>query len=173
MICLEQYRFAIGCFLPNVKVKSKNHGVNELRASNRQTKWYNFSISIWLIIFGGFVMNTQYENNFGITNNKLAHITYGNKIVNNKSSIKIIHWNKGLSLLQNKVNHIKHLIQFHKPHIFSISEANYDISNKIFNLGLDDYNIEYTDQCNNYNISRQIILIDRQLSYSRWNYLEK
>ena len=90
-----------------------------------------------------------------------------------KSSIEIIHWNKGPSLLQNKVDHIKHLIQLHKPHIFSISEANYDISNKIFNLGLDDYNIEYTDQCNNYNISRQIILIDRRLSYSRRNDLEK
>ena len=53
--------------------------------------------------------------------NFLARYTYGNK---RQNGIKIVHWNKGSSFLQNKRNEIETLIEQHHPHILGLSEAN-------------------------------------------------
>ena len=98
-------------------------------------------------------------------NNKLNHSKYGN--IGNKNNIKLLHLNKGPSLFHNKLDHIRIILDEHKPHIASFSEANYKIDNEFHTLGLEGYNIEYTDQKMNYNIARQILLIDTRLKYSR------
>ena len=56
-----------------------------------------------------------------VNRNFLARYTYGNK---RQNGIKIVHWNKGSSYLENKMNEIEPIIQQHHPHIFGLSEAN-------------------------------------------------
>ena len=54
---------------------------------------------------------------------KNTHIVNG-KLKN--SSLKLLHWNKGPSFLHKKIDHVKNILDIHKPHIFSLSEANYN-----------------------------------------------
>ena len=70
-------------------------------------------------------------------NNKNAHILNGN-IINNKKNLKIVHWNKGPYHFHNKIDDMKILIYTHKPHILSLSEANWNIKSNINDLGLFD-----------------------------------
>ena len=118
-------------------------------------------LTVFLSIYSSF--NCDLVSQRG--NNKKSHITHGNK--KGFNSIKITHWNKGLSFFHNKVDHTKYLIGNHKPNIFSISEVNYIIDRENIDARFDSYNIEYTDQKCNYNISRQILLIDSRLEYKR------
>ena len=57
--------------------------------------------------------------------NKNTHTVNGNL---KNSSLKLLHWNKGPSYLHNKIDHVKYIMDEHKPHIFSLSEANFIIS---------------------------------------------
>ena len=41
-----------------------------------------------------------------------------------EKGIKILHWNKGPSYLQNKVTQLETIIESHRPHILGLSEAN-------------------------------------------------
>jgi hypothetical protein len=63
-------------------------------------------------------------------NNFLARYKYGNR---RQNGIKIVHWNKGSSFLENKRDDIETLIDKYHPHILGLSEANlfshHDISN--------------------------------------------
>ena len=88
------------------------------------------------------------------------------------SSLKLLHWNMGPSFLQNKIDHVKYILDTHKPHIFSLSEANYIISRNNHDLKVEGYNYEWTDQKCNYDISRQVVLIDNRLNYICRNDLE-
>ena len=54
--------------------------------------------------------------------NKSMHSLNGNRT--GSYNIELGHWNKGNSLIQNKVNDINLLIDQNRPDIFSISEAN-------------------------------------------------
>ena len=55
---------------------------------------------------------------------------------------------------------------------FSLSKANYIISRNNHDLKVEVYNYEWTDQKCNYDISRQVILIDYRLNYICRNDLE-
>ena len=84
-----------------------------------------------------------------------------------------MHFNKGPSYFHNKINDIHNIIDQYKPNVFSISEANYIIDRDNTECGLfDSYNIETTDQLCNFNISRQLLLIDARLQYTRRYDLE-
>ena len=48
----------------------------------------------------------------------------------------------------------------------------YNIESIWNTYGLEDYNIEFTDQKMNYKVSRQILLIDKRLMYERRYDLE-
>ena len=54
-------------------------------------------------------------------NNFLARYTYGNR---RQNGMKIVHWNKGSSYLENKRDEIETLIDKYHPHILGLSEAN-------------------------------------------------
>ena len=45
-------------------------------------------------------------------------------------SLRIIHWNKGSSKFCNKIDDIKLVIDRFQPHLFSIVEANYDLTER-------------------------------------------
>ena len=55
--------------------------------------------------------------------NTLAKATFGNRSQRGRG-IKIVMWNKGSSLLQNKHPEIETVIDAHKPHILGLCEAN-------------------------------------------------
>ena len=86
-------------------------------------------------------------------------------------SLKILHWNKGNSLFKNKINNIYFILDKYKPHIMSISEANYD---NIDRTDIPDYRIETNDIGVGHDISRQILLIHNTIDYTRtYDNIEK
>ena len=109
--------------------------------------------------------NTSYPTHKN--NNKLQHILNGN------SYLSLVHWNKGKSLFHNKTNDIDHILSQHKPHIFSLCEANTDMSinDTPFNTYL-DYKIEHTKMAILTNRSCNILLIKDDIIYNRHHDLE-
>ena len=93
---------------------------------------------------------------------------YGNK----SDSIRVLQWNKGPSLFKNKTDHLKIIIDKYKPNLISLSEANYDIAANDSNHQFLHYNVEFTDQKVGLNLSRQVVLIDKRLNYTRVENLE-
>ena len=67
-----------------------------------------------------------------------------------------MHWNKGNYLFKNKLDDLYFVLDKYKPHIVSLSEANYDNNDRILIL---DYRIEANDIGVRHNISRQLLLI--------------
>ena len=59
-----------------------------------------------------------------INHNFLARYRYRNKR-QNKGGISIIHWNKGSSLLANKMGDLSTIIDNYKPLVLGLSEANF------------------------------------------------
>ena len=87
------------------------------------------------------------------SNNKIAHITYGNIKI---PRLKILHWNKGNCLFKNKLDDLYFVLDKYKPHIVSLSEVNYENNDRIL---IPDYRIETNDLGVGHNISRQLLLI--------------
>ena len=57
-----------------------------------------------------------------LDHNFLAKYRFGNK---GQQGIRILHWNKGPSFLENKKDELETVIKHYKPHIFGVSEANF------------------------------------------------
>ena len=53
--------------------------------------------------------------------NFIARYTNGNR---RQHGLKIVHWNKGPSHLENKIDELKAIVQKYHPHILGLSEAN-------------------------------------------------
>ena len=157
-ICI--YRARIGIFCQKIKrldIKSKDTMGNK----GRDKKNLNILL-IWVIIlsiYSTFRVDAVFQSSL----NKNAHTLNGNL---KNSSLKLLHWNKGPSFLHNKIDHVKYILDEQRPHIFSLSEANYIISRNNHDIKIGGYNYEWTDQKCNYDISRQVVLIDERLNYS-------
>ena len=68
---------------------------------------------------------------------------------------------------------IDQILSLHKPHIFSLCEANIDrITNDTHNNNYLDYNIEHTKMSAETNQSRNAILIKNDIIYNRRHDLE-
>ena len=64
-----------------------------------------------------------------------ARYTNGNR----RHGLKLLHWNKGSSLLENKVNEIETIIAGYRPHVLGLSEANFHQNNDMSNVQFPDY----------------------------------
>lgn len=100
------------------------------------------------------------------SNNKRSHCMNGNIKFNN---LKFAHFNKGNSNFMNKIDDICYILHKFRPHIFSIAEANYD-KNDPYNFT--DYNTELCDFKVGHSLSRQILLISKEINYTRRTDLE-
>ena len=124
-----------------------------------------------ILLFIIILFNSQINNNFNLflatNNNKLSHTNNGN--ISKLGSLKILHFNKGNSKFENKIDDILYVIGKHKPDIFSIQEANYDITN---HCNIPGYNIEYNTLTKNHNVARTIIIIKEGINYKRCNIYE-
>ena len=89
-------------------------------------------------------------------NNFLARYTYGNR---REHGIKILHWNKGPSHLENKKNDIEALIQKHRPHILGLSEANLFKHHLVSNVQIPEYTLHTCPTISNpeLNVSRVVV----------------
>ena len=171
MISLEQYRTVIGNF--NLKYYDKGIRGSKGYNSNYRGKYRGFiGVKMIGLIWIFIVMISMYDQICSSNRNKECHITNGN-ICKSKKSLDIMHWNKGPAHLQNKSNDMNYILDRYKPDIFSLSEANLVISRDNGDIGyLSSYNYEYTDQLANFDISRQILIIDKQIVYKRRRDLE-
>ena len=70
--------------------------------------------------------------------NFLARYTYGNK---RQHGLKIIHWNKGPSHLENKKSEIEAVVDKYHPHILGLSEANLHSWHDMDKVQLPDYTL--------------------------------
>ena len=165
-ISISQYRSAIGQFATSVTLRHKgraNFKHHRYKPQLNRSKKYgkNINTTHYLLILFIIICNTSYEHLLQVQCNKNAHCTYGNIKINH---LKIFHWNKGNSLFSNEIDDIHILLDKFQPHIFSISEANYNNDTQ-YNLG--NYNIETSDLGIDYKNSRQILLIHKSVQYKR------
>ena len=88
--------------------------------------------------------------------NFLARYTYGNK---RQHGIKIVHWNKGSSFLQNKRDDIESVIQKYHPHILGLSEANLFSHHDLSNVQYPEYTLHSCPTISNpdLNVSRVVV----------------
>ena len=157
MCCsLNQYRSRIGIFAQynNLKPKTTKTGT-PTKSKTKLTTILNLLIS-FLLIFPNTSFITKKQHN------KTQHTINGNNY------LSLVHWNKGRSLFHNKTNDIDHILTYHKPHIFSICEANTDkiINDTPLNT-YSDYKIEHTKMSSSTNRSRNVLLVKDDIIYNR------
>ena len=106
--------------------------------------------------------------------NTTQHSLLGNRNGKNGKhwGYKLAHWNKGSAHFHNKLHEIAHILDTHKPHIFSISEANLHLDRDTFTYNLHNYNIETDTMAQITDISRQALLIKKGIHYTRRHDLE-
>ena len=88
--------------------------------------------------------------------------------------IKILHWNKGPSYLQNKQQEIETIIAGHQPHILGLSEANLWADHDQHLVQHADYNIHTCLTLNNPElaVSRVVVYTHQSLVVTRRHDLE-
>ena len=114
MLLSKSIRSRIGLFLHYNCLKPKSTKTcPPPKSKTKLTTLLNILFSLMLIFPNtSFITHKQH--------NKTQHTINGNNY------LSLVHWNKGRSLFHNKTNDIYHILSHHKPHIFSICEANAD-----------------------------------------------
>ena len=134
----------------------------KLYSSNKFLVW-NWSLvpkvpSSWL---------TRIQRN-GLIKNKNGNRQRG-------KGIKLISWNKGNSLLENKHQEIETVIAGHQPHILGITEANLKINSDIAMVQHEDYQLHTAPTLSNpsLGISRVVVYTHSSLVVKRRSDLEE
>ena len=89
-------------------------------------------------------------------NNFSARYTYGNK---REHGIKLIHWNKGSSHLENKKDEVEALIQKFHPHILGLSESNLFSHHDLANVQLPEYTLHTCPTLSNPDLSVSRVVV--------------
>ena len=111
------------------------------------------------IIFSqGFQDYTQYLQTH---NNKFTHSLVGNNKVRNSNikNFRLLHWNKGSSNFNNKIDDLYMTLDDFKPDFMSIAEANMSFKNPVCIQG---YNIETNRLHTLSTFTRSILLINKK-----------
>ena len=64
-------------------------------------------------------------------------------------NLKLLHWNKGSSRLENKMDEVKMIIQKYKPHALGLSEANLFFDTDQALVQIEDYELHICDTITN------------------------
>ena len=98
-------------------------------------------------------------------------MTHGNR---REHGIKIVHWNKGPSYLQNKHHDIETIIAGHKPHVLGLSEANLRDFHDFADVQFTDYQLHTASTLNNreLRVSRVVVYTHNSLVVKRRADLE-
>ena len=89
----------------------------------------------------------------------------GNRCQNTK--LNLLHLNKGNSNFENKMDEIKNVLQTHKPDIMTIAEANLNLSKCNILTNFPDHNVEVNKMSKIISNSRNILIINKNISYKR------
>ena len=97
-------------------------------------------------------------------NNFLARYKYGNKR-DKKNGITIMHWNKGPSLLSNKMHDLENIIDKYRPHVLGLSEGNLRKFDDESDVQLKDYNLHTCPTINNleHGVSRVVVYTHKSI----------
>ena len=106
-----------------------------------------------------------YQRVIQLNNNKSIHILNGNRSTN--KGLNILQVNKGNSFFENKIESIQRLINLEKPDILCISESNARKSRVDNYNHFQGYNHELNLMSNDIDISRNSIMINKNLNYKR------
>ena len=91
-----------------------------------------------------------------VDHNFEARYKFGNKKV---AGIRLLHWNKGSSYLENKMNEIATIIDKYKPHVFGISEANFLHDHHSSNVEIPEYKIHFCPTLQNPSLKASRIIV--------------
>ena len=108
-----------------------------------------------------------YQNTIQSKINKSQHILNGNI---HSTGITFLHWNKGPAHFHRKIDEVTHIINTHRPHIISLSEANITTNPLIQHIK--DYTILITLMSQTTHISRTALIIHNSIKYTRRHDLE-
>ena len=75
---------------------------------------------------------------YSMVTNFQSRYLYGNR---KNQGIKICHWNKGGSHLQNKMTELRNIVSGLHHHIFGVSEANFFHHHDLALVQLEDYDL--------------------------------
>ena len=105
--------------------------------------------------------------------NRVAHTTNGNRGQRGKG-VTCLYWNKGPSLLANKMIDIESIIDDHKPHIFGLGEANHRHDHDIQAVQIPGYNLHIDSSINNTDLglARVVVYTHNSLRVKRREDLE-
>ena len=84
------------------------------------------------------VKNISAKYKYSMITNFQSKYKYGNK---SSKGIRISHWNKGHSLMCSRLAEVKNIISVHRPHIFGVSEANFNSNQDLRQISISDYSI--------------------------------
>ena len=103
--------------------------------------------------------------------NLSARIINGNR---KERGIKILHWNKGPSYLENKYHEIEAIMDNHKPHVLGLSEANLKAEHDQANVQFSDYELHTASSLQNQQlkVSRVVVYTHKSLVVKRRSDLE-
>ena len=90
--------------------------------------------------------------------NLIAHCTYGNRSGGGRG-IRLAAWNAGSAFLQNKINEIELAISDSRPHILTISEANFHLGHDVENVKINGYDILFSKTLQNDNLRYSRIVV--------------
>ena len=104
------------------------------------------------------------SNSIQVDRNFLARYKYGNRR-EKKNGITIMHWNKGPSLLQNKMDDLENIIDKYRPHVLGLSEGNLRKHDDISLVQLKDYTLHVCPTLNNldHGVSRIVVYTHKSL----------
>ena len=122
----------------------------------------------------GFFIQMPHSTHYWLTKkdrNLIAKITHGNR---REKGLKILHWNKGPSFLQNKHREIESIIAAHKPHILGLSEANLWKNQDLLSCQYPDYKLHTCSTAENseLGVSRVVVYTHTSVVVTRRTDLE-
>ena len=99
-----------------------------------------------------------------VDHNFLARYKFGNRS-QKKGGINIIHWNKGSSILSNKMGDLEAIVENHRPLLLCISEANLRKYDDFDDVQLPDYTLHTCPTIDNpeHGVSRVVVYTHKSL----------
>ena len=175
MIDIITYRFRIGNFLPKLlRIRTNLKHLSKCGKIYLGLVFLSFLVTLYIdktllgrpLIYVSTIRSQPLTDNFTpmqydvqllrpISNNFYARYTFGNK----RQGMKLVHWNKGSSFLENKIDEIQALIQQHKPHVLGLSEANLFKNHDMSKVKVPDYELYHCPSLNDpsLHVSRVVV----------------
>ena len=154
-----------------LNTKSRNNYFNRVFNTKHEAYYKNFHIFKNSRTLDNCNIDKSYAKIKQQIKNKLNHLINGNKLKNHK--LNLMQYNKGNANFENKINDINDIMQNHKPDIMCISEANLKASNLNILNNFPDHNIEHNLMSRDIDTSRNILIINKNISYKRRYDLEE